>query len=183
MFYKLLQSFGFLFVLSCAAFAQNWTWKTFAPENGAWSILAPGEMKPDAEAQEANGKKGSYSYSDFNGFFAVVYQDTPKRVVPWGPNRGAYYRKVTKGFVKANRGEILKDEEYLNGASKGREVLIKIPVGATMTTEGQTIQKHRVQRLRMFFHDKRFYLLIAMLPENEISSPAVNQYFDSFVAK
>jgi hypothetical protein len=40
-----------------------------------------------------------------------------------------------------------------------------------------------MERLRMFFHGKRFYLLIAILPEDEIDNAETNNYFNSFVAK
>ncbi len=59
---KFLQFLGILLVLSCNAFAQERTWKTFSPDNGAWSILAPGIMNPDKEALESPSTMGSYSY-------------------------------------------------------------------------------------------------------------------------
>jgi hypothetical protein len=37
--------------------------------------------------------------------------------------------------------------------------------------------------MRMFFHGKRFYLLVAVLPENKIDAPEIDSYLNSFVAK
>src|SRR5215213_5084805 len=178
---KLFQSLAILLALCSGAFAQQWTWKTFSPASGAWSILAPGEMRPDAEAEESNSTKGSYSYNDFNGFFAVIYRDSPKRWVPWKPNYKAYFKKIRNDAVEAAKGTLLKDEEFTNGDANGREVFIKVPSGTLIGAEGQVITKYRVERLRMFFRGKRFYLLVAVLPEADISSPAVNGYFDSFI--
>ena len=180
---KILYSLGILLVLSSGVFAQSWTWKTFSPENGAWSILSPGEMRPDAEALEQPSTKGSYSYNDFDGFFAVIYRDSPKRLVPWKPNYSAYYRRITKDFVKAGKGKLLKEVEFSKGNWNGREVYIRIPVGTMTGTEGQTFPKYRVERLRMFFHEKRFYLLVAMVRETEIDSPEINSFFNSFAVK
>lgn len=180
---KLLYSFALLLVLSSGIFAQNWTWKTFSPENEAWSILAPGTMKPDEEALEPRSNKGSYSYNDFNGFFAVVYRDSPKRWVPWRADYSSYFKKIRKDFVKAGKGKLLREEKFSKGDWIGREVYIKIPVGTITGTEGQTVPKYRVERLRMFFHGKRFYLLIALVREAQIDSPEVNNFFDSFTAK
>ncbi len=49
--------------------------------------------------------------------------------------------------------------------------------------ESQIKMKYRVGRLRMFFHGRRFYLLLAVLPEEEIDTSAINNYFNSFVVK
>ena len=180
---KFLHLLGILIVLSGGAFAQERTWKTFSPDNGAWSILAPGVMNPDEEALESPSTVGSYSYNDSNGFFAVIYRDTPKGRVLWKPLKKAHFKKVRKDFIKANKGELLKDEEFSNGNIEGREVYIKVPDGRVMGRESQVKTTYRVQRLRMFFDDRRFYLLLAVLPEEEIDSPAINNYFNSFVLK
>ncbi|HEY0049451.1 MAG TPA: hypothetical protein VGB68_09220 [Pyrinomonadaceae bacterium] len=180
---KLFQLFAILLALCSAGFAQERTWKTFSPAGGAWSILAPGELRPDAEAQESPSTKGSYSYSDFNGFFAVIYRDSPKRWVPWKPNYNAYFKKIRKDAVEAAKGQLLKDEEFSSGDLTGREVYIKVPVGTLVGAEGLVITKYRVERLRMFFREKRFYLLMAVLPEADVNSPEANNYFNSFTAK
>jgi len=180
---KLLQSLGILLVLSCGAFAQERTWKTFSPDNGAWSILAPGIMKPDSEALESPSTMGSYSYNDSKGFFAVIYRDTPKGNVLWKPFKKAHYKKVRNDFIKSTKGELLKDAEFSNGNMKGREVYIKMPDGRVMDRESQVKTKYRVERLRMFFHGRRFYLLLAVLPEEEIDTPVIDNYFNSFVVK
>lgn len=184
---KFLQFVVVIFVLSSAAAgavrAQERSWKTFSPEDGAWSILAPGLMRPDAEAKNPRSAKGSYSFNDFTGFFAVIYRDSPKRWVPWKPNYKAYFKKIRDDAVKAGKGQLLRDEEFSNGAASGREVFIKVPVGTITGFEGQSVTKYRVQRMRMFFHGKRFYLLLALLPESEVNAPEINRYFDSFAAK
>ena len=178
-----LQSLGILLILSCTAFAQERTWETFSPDDGAWSILAPGIMNPDKEALESSSMMGSYSYNDFSGFFAVIYRDTPKGRILWKPFKKAHFKKVRKDFIKSNKGELLKDEKFSNGSITGREVHIKVPDGRSIGRESQIIMKYRVQRLRMFFHDRRFYLVLAVLPEKEIDSPVINNYFNSFIVK
>lgn len=180
---KILQLAALLLVLSCIAFAQERTWQTFSPENGAWSILAPGIMTPDQEALETPSTMGSYTYNDSTGFFAVIYRDTPKGRLLWKPFKNSHFKKVRKGFIKSNKGKLLKDVEFSNGDMKGREVYIKVPDGAVLDSENQVRTKYRVQRSRMFFHGKRFYLLLALLPEQEIDSAVVNNYFNSFVLK
>jgi hypothetical protein len=100
---KLLQSFGILLVLSCSIFAQEWAWKPFSPAHESWSILSPGPMKPDAEAESPRSSKGSYAYNDFNGFFAVIYRDSPRRWVPWKPDYNKYIQKVRDDIIKAVR--------------------------------------------------------------------------------
>jgi hypothetical protein len=181
---KLFRLCAILLALCSYGFAQEErAWKTFSPPGGAWSILAPGEMRADAEAQETDSTKGSYSYYDFNGFFAVIYRDSPKRFVPWKPNYKAYFKRIRKDAVEAAKGQLLKEEDLSIGGADGREVYIKVPSGTLIGTEGQVITKYRVERLRMFFHGKRFYLLVAVVPEADINSPEVNNFFNSFVVK
>jgi len=180
---KLLTSFTIILVLSIGVLAQEWTWKTFSPPSGAWSITAPGVMNPDEEAQEANGKMGSYAYSDFYGFFAVVYRDSKASFWSLRPDYSNYFKKVRNDFVKAGKGQLLKEEKYVKGDIIGRDVRIKIPAGQMTGLEGKTITKYRIERIRMFFVGKRFYLLLAVLPEDIIDTPAVDKYFDSFTAK
>ncbi len=180
---KLLQFIGILLILSGSAFAQERTWKTFSPDNGVWSILAPGIMNPDKEALESPSTMGSYSYNDANGFFAVIYRDTPKGRLLWKPLKKAHFKRVRNDFIKSNKGELIKDEPFSNGNVEGREVHIKVPEGRIMGGESQLKTKYRVQRLRMFFDDRRFYLLLAVLPKEEIDTPVINNYFNSFVVK
>lgn len=180
---KLLQLSAILIVLNYFAFAQERTWQTFSPENNAWSILAPGVMKPDREALETSSAMGSYTYSDSTGFFAVIYRDTPKGRLLWKPIKNSYFKKVRKNFIKSNKGKLLKDVEFSNGTVKGREVYIKVPDGAVLDSENKVRTKYRLQRSRMFFYGKRFYLLLAVLPEQEIDDAAVTNYFNSFVLK
>ena len=181
---KFLQLFGIVFLLASFSFAQDEReWKSFAPNSGEWSIAAPGEMIPDAEAQESASEMGSYSYTDAVGFYAVIYRDTPKGRVLWGPLKKSHFKRVRKDFIKSNRGELIKDEKFSNGTYAGREVYIKVADGRVMDREGPFKTKYRVQRLRMFFDGRRFYLLLAVLPEKEINSPAVNNYFDSFILR
>ncbi len=177
---KLLTSLAIILVLSGGAAAQEWAWKTFSPAGNAWSIRAPGAMIPDKEAQETASKVGSYAYTDFYGSLLVVYRDYKKGFWSLKPDYSNYYQKVRKDFVKAGKGQLLKEEKYIKGDLIGRNVWIKIPVGQITGLEGKTLTKYRMERLRMFFIGNRFYLLIAVLPEDIIDTPAVDQYFDSF---
>lgn len=180
---RIVLSLTIILILSGACFAQDWAWKTFTAPNDAFSITAPGAMLPDEEAQEANSKVGSYSHSDFYGFFAVVYRDSKAGFWSLKPSYSNYYEKVRKDFVKASKGQLLKEEKYVKDDWTGRDVRIRVPAGQITGLEGKTITKYRIERLRMFFVGKRFYLLLAVLPEDMIDTPAVNQYFDSFTAK
>lgn len=180
---RFLRFVGVLLVLSGAAFAQERTWKTFSPDAAEWSIRAPGAMNPDQEALESPSLMGSYSYTDFNGFFAVIYKDTPKNRLLWKPFKKAHFKRVRKDFVRANNGELLKETNFTNGGIDGREVYIKVPDGKFLTSESQVKTNYRVQRLRMFFRERRFYILLAVLPEKDIDAPAVSDYFDSFAFK
>jgi hypothetical protein len=180
--FKLISTLALVLLFSAGVFAQEWTWKTFSPPGGAWSITAPGAMNPDEEAQETGSKMGSYAYSDFYGFFAVVYRDSKANFWSLRPDYSNYFKKVRKDFVKASKGELLKEERYEKGGLVGRDVRIKIPAGQITGLEGKTITKYRIERIRMFFVGKRFFLLLAVLPEDVIDTPAVNNYFDSFTA-
>lgn len=164
-----------------AAAAQDRSWKKFSPATNDWSILAPGEMIPDAEATKPGSGRGSHSYTDFSGFFAVVYRDAPKkRYVPWKINRQAYYEKIAKDAAKAAKGEIIRRDDFSNGNVTGREIYIKIPNVKVQAVESPTRTTYRIERMRMFFDDKRFYMVLAVLPEDEIDSVAINKYMYSF---
>jgi hypothetical protein len=181
---KLLQSLGILLVLSCGAFAQTRTWKTFSPDNGGWSILSPCMMKPDAEALASRSTKGSLSCNDSNAYFAVVYRDNSKLKLTFSkPFINSYYKKIRNSFIKSTSGELVKDEEFSSGGMNGREVYIKMPYDRVFSSVNTAKTTYRVERLRMFFNENRFYLLIAILPEDEIDSTETNNYFNSFVAK
>jgi VCBS repeat-containing protein len=177
---NLLLSLAIILLLSGGVFAQDWAWKTFSPPSKAWSISAPGAMLPDQEAQESGSKVGSYAYSDFYGYFAVVYRDSKLSFWSLKPDYSSYYEKVRNDFIKANNGQLLKEEKYVGGKSIGRDVQIKIPVGQITGLEGNSITKYRTERIRMFFVGKRFYLLLAVLPEDIINTAAVDNYFNSF---
>jgi VCBS repeat-containing protein len=179
--YKFISSLAIILILSGGVLGQDWAWKTFNPSGKSWSILAPGEMKPDDEALEAKGKMGSYSYSDFYGFFAVVYRDASKGfLISLKPDQKAHFKKVKADFINATKGELLKEEDFTSGKWKGRELQLKIPTGTMTGMEGQTITKYRIERLRMFFIGRRFYMLMAILPEDIIYTPAVDKFFNSF---
>lgn len=181
---KFLITSAVILLFGVSVFAQDWQWNQFSPPTGAWTISAPGQMNPDEEAQEANSKMGSYAYSDFYGFFAVVYRDQKSSFWTVGkPDYSNYYKKVRNDFIKSSKGELLKEEKYINGDRIGRDVRIKIPAGTITGLEGKTITKYRIERIRMFFVGKRFYLLLAVLPADIVDTPAIDKYFDSFEAK
>jgi len=181
---KLLPSLGILLVLICSVFAQERAWKTFSPDNGAWSILSPCIMKPDEEALESPSTRGSYSCNDSNNFFSVVYRDNSKwKLTLSKPFIKSYYRKIRNSFIKSTNGELVKDEEFSNGSVTGREIYIKMKNDRVFSRVNPGKTTYRMERLRMFFHGNRFYLLIAILPEDEIDSAEINSYLNSFVAK
>jgi VCBS repeat-containing protein len=179
--YKLLSSLAIVLFLSSGVLAQEWAWKNFSPTGKPWSILAPGEMQPDEEAQQSRSKMGSYSYSDFYGYFAVVYRDAPKTfLISLKPDAKGHFKKVKNDFIKASKGQLLKEEDFESGKAKGRELLIKIPSGTITGLEGQVITKYRIERLRMFFIGRRFFMLLAVLPEDVVNTPQVDKFFNSF---
>ncbi len=179
--HKLLSSLAIVLFLTGGVLAQEWAWRNFNPSGKSWSILAPGEMRPDAEAQDPNGKMGSYSYSDFYGYFAVVWRDAPKTfLIPLGVNESAHFKKVRADFITASKGQLLKEEDFVSGRAKGRELHIKVPSGTMTGIEGQTLTKYRIERLRMFFIGRRFYMLLAVLPEDVVNTPQVDKFFNSF---
>jgi len=180
---KILQIVGILIVLSCGVFAQQKSWKTFSPNDGAWSILAPGIMIPDSKALESPSTVGSYSYSDAKVFFSVIYRDTPKSRLLLGFSKESHIKKVRDNFVKTNKGQLIKDVEFSNGMGNGREVYVKIAEGNVIGGESQIDMKYRIHRMRLFFNKRRFYILLAVLPEKEIDSAEVNNFFNSFVIK
>lgn len=166
-------------LLNSAAAAQKWNWKTYNPPNQPWTILSPGKMTPDEEA-ESGGNKGSYAYNDFNGFFAVIYRDASKRLFFFNPNYKEFIKDVRDGVAEANNGEIIKDTIFERRGMKFREVQVKFPSGTTRSPEGRTVSKFRVQRFRMFFIGNRFYALLAVLPEEDVDKVEISEFLDSF---
>ena len=174
--------FALILIFVGAAAAQDRNWTKFSPASKDWTILAPGEMVADEYSLNPDGDRGSYSYTDFSGFFAVVYRDAPKRrYVPWKINRHAYYEKIAKDAAKAAKGEIIRRDDFTNGNITGREIYIKIPNVKVQAIESPTKTTYRIERMRLFFDDKRFYIVLAVLPEDEIDSVATNNYMYSFV--
>ena len=181
-FYRITGLLLLCLIFSCGAAAQGRTWKKFSPASNDWTILAPGEMVADEAALKPNSDRGSHSYSDFAGFFAVVYRDAPKRrYVPWRINRQAYYEKIARDAAKAAKGEIIRRDDFTNGNISGREIYIKIPNVKVQAAESPTRMTYRIERMRMFFDNKRFYMVLAVLPEEEIDSVETNNYMYSFV--
>ena len=181
MFRNIVLIFGILIFLSLNVSAQERTWKTFTSPNGNWSLLAPGNLIPDEEAKKSNSKQGSFTYNDFDGFFAVIYKDHSKlNIFPW---KRAHFTKQRDVVLKANKGTLIKDEEFTNGNITGREVRIRMPDTRTFTRETSLKPQHRVQRFRMFFQGNRLYMILAVLPEENISSPEIDKYFNSFTLK
>ena len=179
---KLFQTFAILLVLTGGIFAQERVWKTFVSDDNAWSILAPGAMHPDQAALESPSTMGNYSFNDAKGFFSVIYRDTPKGRVLWSRKK-SHYSKVLDNFIKNNKGKLIKDEEFTNGRTEGREAYVKIAEGEIRAGESQIKTKYRIHRMRMFFNDRRFYVILAVLPEDLIDTPAINAYFNSFALK
>ena len=183
-FNRLMTVCGALLIFNCGGFAQERNYKTFTPEDGSWSILAPGEMKVDPSAGEKLGTKGGYSYTDSTGFFAVTYENSPKYLVTFNkPFINSHYRKIRRSFVKSSNGLLLRDIKFEKNGEKGRDFMVKIPDGTVLDSEGRMQTRFRTGRFRIFFHGNRCYLLIAVLPESEINAFAVDNYFDSFTAK
>lgn len=181
---KFFWSFALLLALGGAVFAQERTWNIFSPDDKSWSIIAPGAMLYDPNALDALSTKGAYSYSDADGFFAVVYEDSPKwEVFLWKPFIGSHYKKIRNGFVKSSNGELLKDRKFTNGGVSGREFYVKIPDGRIVDSEGQPKMRYRTGRFRIFFRGTRCYMLLAVLPAGQIDAPEINTYFNSFVAR
>lgn len=161
-------SLGILLAFSFTAFAQiqmERSWQIFNSPKGDWSILSPGAMQPDDEAQKPNSKMGSYGYKDAEGFFAVTYRDLPKVL----KKTKSYFDKNRDNAVKGVRGTLLSDNEFSSGSLTGREIYIQTET--------------RVLRGRMFLHGKRFYLILAVLPGNQIRNDAINKYMDSFTVR
>ncbi len=178
---KLLLSLTFLLILSGSIFAQDRTWTTFTPKTEAWSILAPGTMRADQEALKVPSNQGSYSYTDFNGFFAVIYKNYSK----WNflTGKGSQFTKQRDVVLKASKGKLLKDVEFTNGSITGREVYIRMPDTRVIGRESNIKPRHRVERFRMFFQGNRMYMLLVVLPEEEIDTPAINNFLNSFSFK
>lgn len=157
-----------IFAFSCGGFAQiqlERTWQIFNSPKGDWNILSPGTMQPDDEAQKPKSKMGSYGYRDSEGFFAVTWRDLPK--VP--KKLKEYYDKNRDNAIKGVRGKLLSENEFSRGSFTGREIYIQTET--------------RVLRGQMFFHGKRFYLVLAVLPGNQIRTEAINKYLDSFTVR
>ncbi len=171
---------GIVIILSTDITAQERTWTTFNHPQSEWSILAPGSLSPDEEAKKAKGSKGSYSYVDFNGFFAVIYQSYSSW--DWFAKKDRY-KKQRDLVLKASNGKLLREADFTDGDITGREIYIRMPDTRVISRESNIKPKHRVERFRMFFEGKRLYVILAVLPEEEIDTPGVNSFFESFAFK
>jgi VCBS repeat-containing protein len=174
---KIWRSFGVLLILNFSVFAQQWVWKDFSPANSGWRVTAPAPLRPDEEAQKPGSPKGSYVYNDLHGFFAIIYQTYSSW--DWFTQKSRF-NKQRDLVVTSNNGKLLKDVEYIHRGVKGREVEVKFAAGTISSIEGPSVTKHRVQRFRMFFKGRRFYIILAVLPEDEINKPEIDNYLDSF---
>ena len=165
---KLLFSLSVLLTFAFSGFAQETTrnWQPFTPANGDFTILAPGTMHPDDYAAEGSKKKGSYGYKDKTGFFAVLYQKMPH--APKKPDK--YFNKNRDNAVKGVNGRLISENDFSSNGFKGREIFVQMDYG-------------RVERARMFFHGKRLYVVLAIVPSTEVNSDAINKYMGSFTAK
>jgi hypothetical protein len=172
--------FVLAFILSVNLLAQDRTWTTFDAPNGEWSILAPAALRPDEEAQKPHSKIGSYSYVDFNSFFVVIYRTYSK--LDWFSQKDRF-NKQRDLVLKASKGKLLREAEFTNGEVAGREVYVRMPDNRVMSRESNIKPKHRVQRFRMFFQGKRMYVILAVLPEEEINTPPIESFFKSFAFK
>lgn len=179
----LIHVFALLSLLNFSAFGQDRNWQTFAPTGAEWSVLSPGLMMPDAEAAKPKSKRGSYSYNDADGFFAVIYQDSKGGFAPFKPSTNSFFNKQRDLVIKANDGRLIKEEDFTSGEIKGREVQIRIGAAAFAGREMQTKPSFRVQRFRMFFVGKRFYVVLAVLPAEQINEPAVSNFLNSFAVR
>lgn len=165
---KLISAFSLLLILAVGFSAQETprNWQLFTPDNGDFTILAPGKMHPDDNASKGNKKKGSYGYKDKTGFFAVLYQKMPH--APKKPDK--YFDKSRDLAVKGVNGRLISENNFSGNGFKGREIFVQMDYG-------------RVERARMFFNGKRLYVLIAIVPSTEIKGDAINKYMSSFTAK
>lgn len=180
-FNKLILVIAFLFCLNLSIFSQDRTWQTYTPKSNAWSILSPGVMNADQEALKSNSKQGSYTYNDFNGFFAVIYKDYGGfNPFPW---KKGHFTKQRNLVIKSNKGTLISDKEFTDGNISGREVQVRMPDNRVIGRESNIKPSYRVQRFRMFFQGNRFYTILAVVPEAEVNSAEITKYLDSFDLK
>ena len=165
---KLILSLTILLIVCAGALAQGnrREWKIFSPPSGEWSIIAPGVLESETDPGKPTSKLVGYDYKDRTGFFAVIYRGVSK--VPKNPKN--YFDKTRDEAVKGVRGTLVTDEAFTNGDVTGREIFIQLEYG-------------RMERARIFFHGKRIYTVLAILPAEEIRSEEVNTFFNSFTAK
>lgn len=142
-------------------FQQNW--QLFTTPNRDFTILSPGQMRPNDDAASGSKKKGSYGYKDKTGSFIVLYQKMPKQ-----PKKlDKYFDKSRDLAVKGVNGRLLKENSFSSNGFTGREIFVQMDYG-------------RVERARMFFHGKRLYVVLAIVPDTEVNTDEINSYMSSF---
>ncbi len=161
-------SISVLLILVASALGQETfrNWQPFTPSNGDFTILSPGPMHPNSDASAGSEKKGLYGYKDKTGYFAVLYQKMPHQ--PKKP--GKYFDKNRDGAVKGVNGRLLRETDFSYNGFSGREFVIEMDYG-------------QIERARMFFHGKRLYVVIAIIPATEADSDSINKFMGSFSAK
>ncbi|NJM53699.1 MAG: hypothetical protein HC846_10105 [Blastocatellia bacterium] len=85
--------------------------------------------------------------------------------------------------LKANKGILVKDEEFTNGNITGREVRIRMPDTRTFTRETSLKPQNRIQRFRMFFKVIVFIWYLPFYLKKIFNSPEIDKYFNSFTLK
>ena len=114
-----------------------------------------GNYGNSTDARDKLDEKGSYSYGDETGFFAVIYENSPALVVTlYKPFIGSHYKSIRKKFVKDSKGKLLKDEKFKYGNFSGREFLVQIPDGKILDSEGQWKSRYRVRTISRVYARK-----------------------------
>jgi Ca-activated chloride channel family protein len=110
-------------------------------------------------------------------FLTRLSQETGGKV--YFPNSIDDLAQIASDISSELRTQYLISYSPTNETRDGAFRKIKVVITDKASKEQTT---YRVERLVMFFHRKRFYLLVAVLPEQHINAPVIDSYFDSFVA-
>jgi hypothetical protein len=162
-------------ILALTAGCHKTEWQTFSPENGNFSILMPGTPEDKSHTRKTPAGEVTshlYIFSDEHGTYAVSYLDRPAATT--GDAAEKWLDRMRDAEVKSSGGELLASSDLkLGNTWPGREIRVTVKQG-----DG----KH-VMRDRIYVVKDRMYQVMAVVPEDEITSADTEKFMDSFTLK
>ncbi len=159
-------------MLILAAGCHKANWQAFSPAGGNFSVLMPGEPADKSRTQDSPSGQATthlYIYSTNDAAYAVSYTDRPASTAGDDPQQ--FLNRLRDAQAAKSGGKLLAESPIrLANAWPGLELRASVSQG-----DG----KHAM-RTRMYLVNKRLYQVLVILPQDQLSSPDVEKFLDSF---